>query len=814
MSVVTETTVRNEANADQPPEGPPSSGVSAPAPPAPVLSLAPAPAAVMPFKITLRGRIESDAQAQTIEADTAAAAFERTLNVDVTKIDEPLIIWRDREKAVALDFDRPDDAPRLCDADIETIMTPGAPTPAYAWITHGGGLRVIFFMLGEVSALALAGLWLMFARLGQLGRWQLEVKTDTRHPAGLRDGTACGAVFGFQPSVSISLRGDAGAVSAADITAWLDARGLTMGRHGTELCPWSCGPSSGNPPVSVTDHGVRCFRCGRSARWPELVGAVDAADAALYRAARALVHLGHQQHVIAALHPIVPAELIAPAWGQLLRVVHADHLAMKDEDERAIWKHRVETASSGALDIVRSSSGGWFDATTLNPRRKVSADRTLKFLPSCFWPPMVDKADDTGPLEGFIPIHPIGANEVLGPDITAPRGTLLVRRPRAEGDPPEVNVTSRPTLEELETAWRVIETALPGVCRGYHFGIVIAMLVAQRGVGTPPIICATGQSGSAKTAQVHLAAGALGSKAAQIVLGTTDDTTRKAGLALEEGAGALFADEIGRVEGVFTKLEPILSANSVLPYRPKYANERRAPLRSAVLLLGSTLPESIVRSPELARRAVGYRLTGADKNWTLLETKTGTKLDLTEARRIDWLRPALDVVTASAWWAVHDLGPAGDWRKLLRDSYGAVALANLDLVDSDGAAREQAILALYEAFRNAKADELSTITGWSDWLIADPGCPAGNELNVLVELDAEKPRFMAATSDLERLNLRPILGFANPQLQLLVRRRSPHILVKFVEVGVLRGKGTPRGKLPAAAPPAKTDTGDNVTVTL
>lgn len=837
MNVAPETPARNETGGDEPAEPPPSGDVAVTIPiegaasssggttPAPVSSGVSVATPTSTFEIQIRSLKESDAQSRKIAGSGPADAFDVALAADVSNVEEPLMKWADAEQAVALDFDRPDGAAPLTEPDIDSVMTPNAPNPRYAWITHGGGLRLIFFMVGEVTALAIAGVWLMLARLGQLAAWRLEVKTDTRHPKGLRDGLPCGRIVEFEPTADFSLRGDEGAVSDADINAWLGAYGLTMGRHGSEQCPWSCGPSSGNPPVSVTDRGVRCFRCGRFAPWWELVGAVDGMQRTVYRAARSLVHIGHQQHVIRAIHPVVPYELVRPAWAHILRVVNADRLALPDSDERGVWERRVRQASSPALDIARSSSGGWLDSTTLAPRKKVSADKTLKFLPSCFWPPMVDKAEDTGPLDGFVPLQPIGATEVLAPGVLPPRGTLLARRPVVEGDPPPIDVTSRPTLDELETAWQVLDAALPGICRGYHFGILVAMLVGQRAVGTPPIICATGQSGSAKTGQVHLAAGALGSKAAQIVLGSTDDTTRKAGLALEEGAGAIFADEVGRVDSVFTKLEPILSANSELAFRPKYSNERRVPMRCAVFLLGSTQPQAIVKSPELARRGVGYRLTGADKKWALVDPKTERKLDLSEARRIDAIRGALDTITAAAWWVVHDLGPGGDWRRLLIDTYGAVDLPDLDLVDSDGSARHEAILALYDAYRTAKAGELSTMHGWKGWLIADPGTSAGSHLNALVEIDAEKPRFTAETSDLERLNLAPVLGFATPQLQLIVRRRSPHTLVKFVEVGVMRGKGTPRTELPAAilpnASPVVPPNGagaaqpaDHVTVTL
>jgi hypothetical protein len=527
-----------------------------------------------------------------------------------------------------------------------------------------------------------------------------------------------------------------------------------------------------------------------------LVGNGDQTHESIFAAARAVVHLPHQRHVLAHLHPIVPPDLFQPAWQHILETVNADRLDAPKPEDRARWVSKIALASSDRLDIARSSSGGWLDGKTLRGR-KVSVELTLKFLPSTFWPPMVDKAANSGPLDGFMPLHPIGCNHVHAPSVLPPNGTIFVRKPRADDDAPPVELGTRPpSAQDVDGAGKILDAFLPGVDLGYHSGIIAAILVAQRGVGTPPTICATGQSGSSKTAQLHLAAGALGTRAIAITLGTTEDTTRKAGLALEESAGAIYADEVGRVEGVFSKLETILSANSILRYRPKYANEREAPFRAAVILLGSTLPEAIVRSPELGRRSVGYRLTGADKHWVLVDPKTNVKLDLAEARKVDLLRQALDVITASVWWAIQDLGVAGDWRALLMEKYGAVPLANLDLVDADGIERTAAIRGLYQTYRTAKKPELSKMNGWSDWLIADPGTDAGNYLNALLDFEGDRARFKAETSDLERQNLAPVLGIKKPQLQLLVRRRSPHYLAKFVTVGTAKGKGVARTALP------------------
>ena len=160
-----------------------------------------------PFQILLRGIHEPEVNGKTISGLTVADTLAMALAADVTSISEPLLLWKSEDALVALDFDRADDSEPLVDADIDGFITPNAPTPAAVWVTHGGGLRVLFHELEGISAVALAGVWLMLAPLGELRSWSLEVKTDTRHPLGLRDGVRCGRVFTYAPTADINLCG-------------------------------------------------------------------------------------------------------------------------------------------------------------------------------------------------------------------------------------------------------------------------------------------------------------------------------------------------------------------------------------------------------------------------------------------------------------------------------------------------------------------------------------------------------------------------------------------------------------------------------
>ena len=410
---------------------------------------------------------------------------------------------------------------------------------------------------------------------------------------------------------------------------------------------------------------------------------------------------------------------------------------------------------------------------------------------------MVDAANNGGPLAGYVPVDPVDANMVIGPYVEPPPGAITVHRPRAPHDAPPVELSTRaPSDQQEEDAWETVERKLPSIDRGYTKALIATRLYAQRGVGTPPIVVVTGPTGAAKTALQHLAAGMTGTRAGLLGLDSSDDTLRRLGLLITGGAGIVFADEVGRIKDLYWKLEPLLRANSTITFRAKYANESTVPLRVPISLLGSTLPPCIVRSPEIARRSVGYRLRGAAKNWRV------GGMEIADARTDPALRTALDVITSRVWWDLFELGPDGSWRDLCLGRYGAVEIHTLDLIDPNGTGRDEAVRKLYETFRTAKEDDLTNGSTWRGWLVANPKTPPGEVLGELVDFEAHHEQTKAESAELERLCLEAVLGFPDPTLHLLVRRRSGKWLVKFIEEGVRAGGGQPRSKWPSAQPPS------------
>ena len=189
---------------------------------------------------------------------------------------------------------------------------------------------------------------------------------------------------------------------------------------------------------------------------------------------------------------------------------------------------------------------------------------------------MVDAADASGPLRGFVPLQPVGHDEVIGPDVRTAGGVHLRRQARTSRAPPPVALGDKPPEPAaVEQAWLELERLMGGLHRGYLSGLIAARFFAQRGIGAPPIIAVTGTTGVGKTATQYFAAAATGTRAGIIRLGDTSETMRQIGLALEQGTGCIFVDELGRAPDLYRRLESILALNSSITFAAKTRTSAR-----------------------------------------------------------------------------------------------------------------------------------------------------------------------------------------------------------------------------------------------
>lgn len=759
------------------------------------------------FVAVLRGLREPASAGQRFRG-TPKNALKKAIKAAVDGRDQPIIEWlkHGTDFAVAVDIDCPSGGEPLASHHVVDAMFPERlPRPLCGWRTHNGGLRAIFVMGAGWTAFDLAAAWYLFAPLGALTGWRVEMLARSRHPAGDRpDGGQCGPISWFEPSEKLVVpHGQArGVASEAAVEAFMERTGFGPGRHSTADCPMpQCGmtrATKGSDPIIVDrDSGIRCFRCKRFASWDELAGDLIPPDLPTLRdAARELVHSPHQRHVLANMRPQASAAMLSAAWKMTLSVVNTDRLST--EEGKAFWGPKIAAAGGNGIGVVRGIGNNWLQAETLIPRTKFTKTSATA-LPWAHTAMRIEEAQDIVQLAGFTRLAPLNNTTVLGPYSEAPAGTLHIRRARRAHESAPVDLTRRPSTEETEAAWHTLEQALPGLNRGYLSALIVGVFFAQRATGFTPMFVVSGDTGAGKTTTQHLAGAAVGAPTAEITLADGVRTSREIGTALESGAGLLFFDEIGRVPNMYFALQTILRLNADFRFEAKYRNPTTLPVNATVSLLGSTLPFEVLRSPELQRRSVAFWLGGKNSGWE--------RHGKASQARQGPLRQPLDIITASLWWLTHDLGPGAEWRPLMLERFGATEISEMDFDDQGGEGRAESIRLLYEVYRNAPPADFYQGAGYPNWLTARPGTPTWAHLSELVDLaSSDKKVRNAQIADLKRTSLGSILGFDAPALRLHVHRRSAVWILKFAQPGIKRGDETPRGQLPPRKGEMRTDT--------
>lgn len=250
-------------------------------------TLAPSePSQEPPFQLILRDRTDRREHGREFTGPSIAKLVLDAVDADVDAFDDPILDWTQEghERLTCVDIDVPEDGTLLpSHAAVDRYFPRTLPQPLVAFRSHHGGLKAIFVECGELSAVQLAGAWVLLAPLGGMREWRIELKADCRHPKSERvdsDGSVvrCGPVRVEEPSarIRVPFGDDATVVSDDMIGDWLATRGLEYGRYSTEACPLpGCTQreaTSGADPVVISTHGLRCHRCDRFTSWDAVIG--------------------------------------------------------------------------------------------------------------------------------------------------------------------------------------------------------------------------------------------------------------------------------------------------------------------------------------------------------------------------------------------------------------------------------------------------------------------------------------------------------------------------------------------------------------
>lgn len=467
---------------------------------------------------------------------------------------EPVVQWEGVHHLAAVDLDATEGY-AWTDRTVEHFLQHFAPRPAFAWRTHGDGLRLLYVQQAGFTAEAIASL--ACTNLSRLKPYDsLEVKRITRHPLGVKDGCTCGPVHRLQQECdrrALNAWFEWADPGGGEVQRWLEDHQFTRGRkYGHAHCPVQPSTTAQGTPVLVGDHGITCFVCeahgvtnGASKPgffpYSALLGRSNAVSH-LALLVRNLTHWTHAQHILVQ-HFQLPPRIVKTAYHAALRTAHPE-----------VDEAFVRLAFLGGRNLVRLDRR-W--ATTTGEVYTGRMDALLRELPAARNP---DGSRNDSAVTILMQNHDL--TNVGYPALQAIYGCPIWSQHQPLGqysltvqlgplrDESRVDVRPRYTpidrRTDIDAAWRLIDECCPGVSRRLVELLIVAKGFAEKGVGRPPMIFITGPASAAKTSTVKLAAAILGDRNSDIVV-TDVGRTRQAILEASERGSFVTFNEITKV---------------------------------------------------------------------------------------------------------------------------------------------------------------------------------------------------------------------------------------------------------------------------
>lgn len=448
---------------------------------------------------------------------------------------ESVIEWHDQKILCAVDFDV---APEYAHTDVDLLLLLERfhPKPAFAWVTHGGGLRMLYqakedFTAEEIGAVALLN-------LSELRPSEsLELKHDTRHPKALdHSGKLCGEIYQrVQEFDARAFRRRLRIFTATDDEAirWLEEHNMEVGgRYDHSSCPVAPSDKGGRRPVVVGDNGLTCYVCQANGTcvggskpgffpFATLCGAPRYST--LYRCFENATHWEHARLVIGdILGSMHFSQLVYSAGMVLFKgratadkcfVVGRDLVRMGDK-----WTNLSgEPYLKNLAPLLATLPACQFRAD--DGKSKIDRSRVVAFeqsfdLARYGYPSLTPVFGmKLWPLNGDATIHAVVQTRELSTDAMASHRPQYVPADRRM---PE------------ERMWKYFEECCPKLNRNLLMLLIAARATAEGGASMPPIVFVTGPTGASKSLTSFMAASVCGDKNTEIVWTTESARIRQA----------------------------------------------------------------------------------------------------------------------------------------------------------------------------------------------------------------------------------------------------------------------------------------------
>jgi hypothetical protein len=500
------------------------------------------------------------------------------------------------------------------DEELFAYMNEVYPLPEASWISHGKGLKFVFIgKHHEDRALA--------AAFSLPSSFSVELLKHTRHPRSARSdkpGTKCGQII-FNctvPDGPFEFR-NVGRLTPEKRDEALSKLQMELGqRYHHSFCPIDPDHGNANDCVVALDEGIFCFRCSGNGKafkdgmkpgfYPYSVTALSDLTT-LESLAKHRVHWTHAVYELKYRQPNLAEGLLRRAYEKTLTAVY------KADDPR------VAQVFNPHLSFVRGE-GIWLSSSTLKlttvDNDAASALPYVQYIKTV--KDVARAAPDTARRsevkfrdpQGYTPLRPFKGIRFD----QAQAGVIPVR----VGPKPKFEIKLLSDPMPKSDALAVIAEAFPLVEPAYLQAILAAAVCAEVGRGQPPMLCASGPSGSGKGETIRLAASFLSEDAVKVQLCDDPDAfMRSIGALLAAGSRFFVFDEFSKIRNLSAKISSILQLGSTVSWRPLFHNSLvTTPCRAAFFFPCVSFNESLTTSPEFTRRVRHVRLYRKTPNWS------------------------------------------------------------------------------------------------------------------------------------------------------------------------------------------------------
>jgi hypothetical protein len=607
------------------------------------------------FTVLVRSMNSPSSKGSQFVGDSPREAFKAALTAKGPFV-EPVMSWNSHDDIAAIDIDYHREGKPTA-AELASRIGRVEPSPAYSWITHGGGVRLIYVRHRGYTALEQALLAMIDVSPMFRDATGIEIKHDTRHPCypranGRRAGEVQDHVVQDDPSVFIGrlLHTADDVVDEEAVRVWLEENGYAEGERLPHCnCPIEPTDDPKNDCVILLEGGIYCHSCDAKGHthpkcsrpgfvpWAKLVDAHRSEPRVnhLKAAVRNKTHWAHAKFVVQYHTGLVGkhAELL---YKVLLRRWHVDGFGRPLSTAAAkATEDLIGRCFFPAIPLVRGE-GAWVHprdlATPYSERglaQMVTALPAVQYVDRETGEVKVDKLragifQSNGDLTayGYAPLDPVRGADVgrLVPasDNEQHRRTVPALLP---ADPPFrfYDRTARAKFDFREH----IARRFPGVNIELLKLLIAGKGYAQRSASEPPRVLITGQSGGGKSAHVLLAAVLVGDTVGKVAIDQDPDRFLRGYATEARRNGFVFSDEVAKSKLTATDLcARLLLVSREATFHQLYVGSTKVG-RLAVHVMADTLvPKPMRDEVQLARRIIhvdlGAGVNAKSSDWRVL----------------------------------------------------------------------------------------------------------------------------------------------------------------------------------------------------